>query len=196
MEKKREDLFIDELETQLDFALFSIDNINKFLIKMDQGVIEESENFWYYSQNLIVYSGNISKILWGVYNKKEKEKSEMRVIERKELREKLRVSESSILKKRYLRNALEHIDEKLEDFTEIPQTVLNKIIAPKKGMFNFNNKDYDISKEKNLRYYDPEEKTFYFYGQKSNLQDLFKGIKELKVSIEKYKEVAKYDFYR
>lgn len=188
MDKKREMLFIDELETQIKFALLSIENINDFLENMDIWENSEVDKFWYYAQNLIVYSGNISKILWGVWNKKNKTLSQKREAERSEFRLKLNVSESSLLKRRYLRNALEHIDEKLEEFTNHPQNlILNKNMGPIKGLIQIEEKEYDISKEKNLRHYDLDAKIYYFYGENINLEELFKAIKELEKNIKEYK---------
>ena len=69
MKKIREDLFVDELKTQLNFALISIKEINTFLNSLSENRTFNEDFFWYYAQNLIVYSGNISKILWGVYPK-------------------------------------------------------------------------------------------------------------------------------
>lgn len=198
MEKKREDLFIDELKTQIEFALFSIEGVNRFLTALDTGFPKETELFWYNAQNLIVYSGNISKILWGIYKKGEAYQNinRLRRAERKELRNKLNVNEQSVLKNRFLRNALEHIDEKLEEFTENDQfIVLNKNIGPVRNMIQYGDEIYDISKEKNLRHYDQNTKIFYFYGEHVNLEKLYKDIKALKSSIAEY-EGDKDDFYR
>lgn len=185
MEKNREKLFIDELKTQIEFALISVEEVNKFLTALDTGFPEDATPFWYYAQNLIVYSGNISKILWGVKGK-DKKINEIRENERKALRKQLDINEQSILKKRYLRNALEHIDEKLEEFTRTPQMVLNKNFGPVRGMIQVGDDIYDISKEKNLRHYDQNEKMYYFYGNSVNLEEIYKGIKQLKESIKKY----------
>lgn len=187
MDKKREDLYLDELKTQIDFALFSIENINIFLEQMDEGKVGESDNFWYYAQNLVVYSGNISKILWGVKDRN-KSKNSIRKKERQDLRGKLEIKNDSLLKNRSLRNALEHIDEKLEEFTENESNVIfNKNIFTLIDEHKFGENSYRLSKEKNLRHYDPITKTFYFYGEKVNLQDLYRSINILKKNISEYK---------
>ncbi|WP_414838586.1 hypothetical protein [Carnobacterium sp. TMP28] len=194
MEKNRERLFIDELKTQIEFALLSVKEVNKFLTASDTEFPKDTTPFWFNAQNLIVYSGNISKILWGVNSKNEKI-NEIRKKERKILRKKLGVSEESILKKRYLRNALEHIDEKLEDFTKKPQMIMNKNFGPVKGMVQIGESIYDVSKERNLRHYDQDEKMYYFYGESVNLEELYKGILQLDKNIKEY-EVINDDFYR
>lgn len=190
MKKIREDLFVDELKTQLNFALISIKEINTFLNSLSENRTFNEDFFWYYAQNLIVYSGNISKILWGVYPKGiDKLVKNKRLKERKELREKIGVNENTVLRNRYLRNSLEHIDEKLEEFTKKESTIiLNKNIGPILGMIQLGNDPYDISKEKNLRHYDQETKIFYFYGESINLQELYKDIIELKEQIRIYEK--------
>jgi len=198
MEKNREKLFIDELKTQTEFALMSIKEVNIFLVALDNGRFDDAPSFWYNAQNLIVYSGNISKILWGIYKKGDAYQNinKIRRAERKKLRNKLKVTERSVLRSRFLRNALEHVDEKLEEFTESRQSIiLNKNFGPINYMIQNGEKLYDISKEKNLRHYDQTTKTFYFYGENINLESLYKDIKKLKDSIEEY-EVVNNDFYR
>lgn len=198
MEKNREKLFIDELKTQVEFALMSVKEVNNFLIALDSGRFDEASSFWYNAQNLIVYSGNISKILWGIYKKGDAYQNinKIRRAERKELRNKLKVTEQSVFRSRFLRNALEHVDEKLEEFTENRQSIiLNKNFGPIRNMVQLGDDIYDISKEKNLRHYDQNTKTFYFYGENINLESLYKDIKKLEDSIEEY-EVVNNDFYR
>lgn len=193
MEKNREELFIDELKTQVEFALISVKEVNKFLTALDTGFPEDATPFWFNAQNLIVYSGNLSKILWGV-NSKDERLNKIRKQERKILREKLGISEHSVLKKRYLRNALEHIDEKLEDFTKKPQMIMNKNFGPVRSMVQIGESIYDISNERNLRHYDQDEKMYYFYGESVNLEKLYKGILQLDKNIKEY-EVSNSDIY-
>lgn len=195
MDNKRENLYLEELKTQINFALYSVEGVNEYLNLMDVGENRDSEKFWYYAQNLIVYTGNISKILWGV-NDKDKNKNRIRKQERRYLRKKLNINEESILKKRFLRNALEHIDEKLEDFTEGPQMIImNKNFGPVRGIISFGDDVYDVSEQKNLRHYDQYTKTFYFYGEEANIEEVYKEILKLKDSIEKI-EVVNNDLYR
>lgn len=188
MNKMREQLFIDELQTQIGFALFSIEEINIYLNSFENNLEADSDKFWYYAQNLIVYSGNISKILWGIKSK-DQNKNKVRRKERKIFRKKLRVDEDSLLKKRFLRNALEHVDEKMEDFTSESQNIiLNKNFGPVMGMVSYGNDVYDISKQKNLRHYDQYTKIFYFYGEQVNLEKIYKSLLQLKDNIENYEK--------
>lgn len=185
MDEKREELFIDELKTQIAFSMYSIEGVNDYLTKLEVGNEGDPGKFWYHAQNLIVYSGNLSKILWGLPDRNQT-KDAMRRRERTELREKLNVSEESFLKKRFLRNALEHIDEKLEEFTENPQSIiLNKNFGPVKKMFYFGDDEYDPLK-KNLRHYDQYDKIYYFYGLQVSLEELIRNVYELKRNIDIY----------
>lgn len=188
MESIREDLFIDELKTQIDFALFSVDEMKEVLKTLESRAKIDSDRFWYNAQNFVVYSANISKILWGVKDRNY-QKNQIRKQERNQLRNKLKIENNSRLKNRNLRNALEHIDEKLEDFTSEPQSIiLNRNIGPVKNMISIAGDVYDISKEKNLRHFDPNTNILYFYGEKVNLEENYKEILKLKDNIEDYEK--------
>lgn len=194
MEDQRKRLFIQELDTQIEYALLSFDGIQETLIKLDQGNRPDMKPFWYYCQNLIVYSGNISKLLWGVYSR-DKNAQQVRSNEREHLRTLLKVNEDSLLKNRAIRNALEHADEKLEDFSKSNSNiVIDKHFGPPTNLISFGEGSvYDASKEKNLRYYDPETKVFYFYGTNTNLELLVREIKKLKLSLEAFKDENRFN---
>lgn len=193
MKENRREILLMELETQIEFALLSFDNIQRILIMLDQGERPDISPFWYYCQNLIIYSGNISKLLWGV-SSKNKAVNDNRKIERKELRALLSVKEDSLLKNRSIRNALEHVDEKLEEFTKNERNiVVDRYFGPPQSLISFGDDTvYDASKEKNLRYYNPETKIFYFYGTNTNLELLVREIKKLKRAIEAYKDANRF----
>lgn len=184
MEKKRRDILLLELETQVKFALMSFDGLQNILIKMDNKEDIDISPFWYYCQNLIIYSGNLSKILWGVRSNN-KLVNETRMKERCELRFLLSVKENSPIKNRSLRNALEHADEKLEAFSNNERNiVIDKYFGPPRNLISFDDDSiYDASKEKNLRYYNPETRVFYFYGTKTNIERLVQEIKKLQEDI-------------
>jgi hypothetical protein len=65
---------------------------------------------WSEIQSILVAAGNASKLLWGSSRGKEEE--------RELLREAAGVADDSPLKSRKIRNAFEHIDERLEDWSE------------------------------------------------------------------------------
>lgn len=96
--------FIHELAEQCMFVRMAKIDFRKCLTTDNYGLDRE----YYYLQSLVIALGNISKILWPM-NKK----YEIRGIE---LRTFLDVKDDSALRKRDLRNLLEHFDEKADDW--------------------------------------------------------------------------------
>lgn len=191
MDKFRERQFIEELHTQISFALISIEKIKHFigLINSDDGTYSwvnlQPDYFWYYAQNLITVLGNISKILYGVKSK-DKRITDTRFKERAEFRKLLNVDDNPIVNNRDLRNALEHIDERLEEFTSHRQfLVLDKNYGSVTQFITLFGKPYDLSKVKNLRHFDNKTITYYFYGESLKLDKAFEFIEELKLKVDK-----------
>lgn len=97
------EIFQDEIKRQSSFALSSISNINYFFDSDDR---TDADYLWYYVQNFLTSSANVSKLLWGSNEKQNHS--------RKKLRESLKVREDSILFSKTLRNDFEHYDERIE----------------------------------------------------------------------------------
>lgn len=127
-------LFEREIARQCGFALRAADELQRALARFerdvdaelrelaqaedryramyDQMVRREREdaeaNFaaWYAIQGILVFAGNVSKLLWGA--------NANRRAARAELRRALEISDDSPLEDRRLRNHFEHFDERLE----------------------------------------------------------------------------------
>jgi hypothetical protein len=96
--------FIHELAEQCMFVRMAKIDFKKCLTTDNEGLDRE----YHYLQSLVIALGNISKILWP-RNKKYKNRGI-------ELRTFLDVQDDSALRKRDLRNLLEHFDEKADDW--------------------------------------------------------------------------------
>lgn len=103
MDKMLIKIFQDEIRKQSFFALTSIEHVNNFLKNNNH---LPSDYFWYYIQNFLNSSANVSKLLWGS-NKEQN-------LSRKDLRESLKIKEDSVLFSKTLRNDFEHYDERIE----------------------------------------------------------------------------------
>lgn len=103
MDQRLIEVFQNEVEKQSSFAIASIENINYFFNSEER---PQSDFLWYYVQNFLTSSANVSKLLWG--SNKEQNHG------RKDLRESLKVKEDSILFSKTLRNDFEHYDERIE----------------------------------------------------------------------------------
>jgi hypothetical protein len=88
-----------EVERQTGFALDAHDELTAALTSGDD------RRFWRATQMFLSSAANVSKLLWGITREAE--------IDRKELRELLRVSDDSPLRSRALRNHYEHFDDRI-----------------------------------------------------------------------------------
>jgi hypothetical protein len=95
-----------EIYTQSNYALMSIQYINDILNNLHKQ--NATNQLWYFVQNFLVSTGNISKLLWGA--------RETTSHQRKPLRESLNISDDSILKSRAIRNCFEHFDERIDSW--------------------------------------------------------------------------------
>lgn len=194
MDNQKEQLFLSEINIMLDFCFHSFHKMNENLIRMSNNEYFDTDYFWYYSQDFITYAANLSKLLWASKNRNEDSKEFKK---RKEFRDSLRlvlgISDKSILKNKKLRNRFEHLDENLDDFES--SIIMSKNIGPVTGLINVAGKDYDVSKEKQLRHYDQYTRILYLYGEKMNLQELYNEIKSLSEKVDKYEAERNGNFY-
>lgn len=97
-------VFQREIQKQCEFALISATYINDTISNIQN--TKSTNQLWYFVQNFLIPTANVSKLLWG---------SKERIAEsRKELRESLNISDDSLLKSRIFRNHFEHYDERVE----------------------------------------------------------------------------------
>lgn len=106
--------FYGEINKQLFFAKFSLDNILSDTELILSGEQINQEKFWYFVQGLLVSVANISKILYPV-KKYYRKRGDF-------LKKELNLNVNSIFKNREIRNCFEHYDEHIDDFFEkLPQ---------------------------------------------------------------------------
>ncbi|PEJ48206.1 hypothetical protein CN692_24170 [Bacillus sp. AFS002410] len=122
MDSRLINLFQMEIKNQCEFALHSIESINK-LMKPPLASFDSNE-VWFYIQSFLTSTANISKLLFGTKNQIS--------ISRKPLRESLGVSEGSVIKIRDMRNHFEHFDERIEKWnkTSVRHNFADKLIGP------------------------------------------------------------------
>ncbi len=78
------------------------------------------------------------------------------------------VSDNALLGKRHVRNAFEHFDERLDTWVASSQrhNLADRIIAPREGaIVGLDPSDY-------MRWFDPQTKTVYVFGDSIELQAL------------------------
>ena len=89
MEKMERQLFLDELDTLCSFVIYAVASANNSLYS-------GNNYLWYSLQNIVTYTADISKILWGS-NQSENDK-------RREFRKELHVNDRSAIRSKHFRN--------------------------------------------------------------------------------------------
>lgn len=106
MDKMLLQIFQREIYTQSNYALMSINNIYDILNNLYEQ--NASGQLWYFVQNFLVATANISKLLWGI-------NASVSCV-RKPLRDSLNISDDSPLRSRIIRNCFEHFDERVDSW--------------------------------------------------------------------------------
>jgi hypothetical protein len=153
------DIFQREVEKQCEFALNSVMFINDALSNLENRH-GTTEQLWYYVQNFLVASANVSKLLWG---------SKEKISEsRKELRESLKVSDDSILKNRIFRNHFEHIDERIEAWASSTErrNFVDSNVGPANMIIGIDAGDY-------LRNFNTDSMAITFKGDTYEIKPIF-----------------------
>lgn len=185
MKKQEFELFLDELKLQVEFALFSAQNLVRLKNQNFRGEQGWSNEFWYYLQNYVIELANVSKILFISKNANEKEKAfKERQQKRDFLIQTLNISNIDTIKDKRMRNALEHIDEKLEKFTKVEkQFIFNRNITPSNDIV-VNGKPYLSDDANQLRNYLTDLDVFILFGKRFNLKETNIELIGLKNSVE------------
>jgi hypothetical protein len=157
MDARLINLFQMEIKNQCEFALHSIESINK-LIRPPIASFNSNE-IWFFIQSFLTSTANISKLLFGT---KEKVSAA-----RKPLRESLNVPDCSALKIRDMRNHFEHFDERIEKWnrTSIRHNFADKLIGPTNMIPGFEQGDY-------FRHFDTSIGAIRFNGEEYLIQPI------------------------
>lgn len=168
MDQRLIDIFQDEIRKQSSFAMSSVEHINHFF---SREVMPHPDYLWYYVQNFLISSANVSKLLWES-NKKQNQS-------RKDLRKHLKVKESSVLYSKTLRNDFEHYDERIETWYAESKdgNYVDSGIGPTGFMPGFDSSDI-------LRIYDTTIGAVTFKGKVYKLQPIVDELADLITTIE------------
>ncbi|MEK1385515.1 hypothetical protein HCZ02_00760 [Limosilactobacillus fermentum] len=173
MKRMEKWLFLDELDTLCNFVIYAATSANDSLYA-------ENDYLWYSLQNIVTYTADISKILWGS-NQSENNK-------RKEFRKELHISDASVIRNKHFRNHFEHIDERLKKFSKIrPSLIVNKNVVDSDKSIVVNGKPFIFKNEYTLRSLDLKRMQFVIFSDSYDLQrivpeveNLSRRVKELK----------------
>jgi len=159
------DFFKLEIQKQCKFALISYRYLNDSL----ENIVDPSL-VWYYSQNLLFATTNLSKLLWDSEDDKH----------RSQLRDSLNISEDSLLCDKNISQIFEYYDKKIIEWTS--RNTENVYYATN---IQLEIRDEDIQTENYFRNLDTTSLTLTFKGEIFKLRDLFEEIIKLNESVNK-----------
>jgi hypothetical protein len=155
-------IFQKQVLVQCEFMRFAAYDLNESL------KIRNAKRTFYSLQNFLNATANVSKALWG--------QNDLRLEERKALRESIGVPDDSPLRVVALRNHFEHFDERLETWWRDSTThsYIDFNLTPKTTVNNPALKDIDW-----FRNFDPSTTNVYFWGQQFNVQELIDEVQRI-----------------
>lgn len=170
-------LYVHELKNNIANCKIAADGMDNELFKLKNKDFN-SDLFWYHCQTFILYSANISKLLWTSYRPKQKVNYQK---ERAELRTELKIKEDNILRNKRVRNAFEHIDEKMENHQF--NIHMDKVFGELYKYMSYGDKTEDEIKKNIFRLYVPHKKELLFYGESINISEMYAEILEIQERI-------------
>lgn len=162
-----------EVARQCRFAWLAWEDVGKTVAELlrDAATPQTMDRLWYGIQNLLVATGDVSKLLWP-----SSQRSTRAVFPDRgpKLRASLKVGVNSPLEPRVFRNHWEHFDERLEQWAG--GTMRNNFVDSNAGPLN-RLKGFDAADV--LRNFDPDSYVLQFRGDSYDLRALAKALKAL-----------------
>lgn len=171
MNKKQEQLYLDELSTLCNFVVYACQDY--CASNLGSRLNYPADRLWYYLQNIVTYTADISKILWGSDPASNND--------RKKFRKLLNITEDSPLQSKKFRNLLEHIDINLRKFSKKDiQILMNKNITSSDHDIFVGNKAFIPRNENTLRNYDISRQEFVIFGRTFQMQPIIISVLNLR----------------
>lgn len=153
-------LFAGELRTQCEQAAVAREQLGVAMRERDVHAV------WAALQNILVTAGNASKLLWGSRGNDEK------LASRRPLRDLAGVCDGSPLRPRSVRNAFEHIDERIEDWFRETDTMVYSSRCVGISMAGSMISDGKPVEVQHFGFFDPETGILTFWNHSVSIPDL------------------------
>ncbi|MCK1248902.1 hypothetical protein MX059_09890 [Streptococcus uberis] len=195
MEDSKFRMYVHELDNMTLNSLISFENAFYFLNEIEENKQDRSMPlFWYFIQTAVLYSGNVSKLLWPSYRKQKgkggkyyfTEKHKDYINERFFLRDTLQINEDSTVKNKRLRNSFEHIDERMEEHNF--SLFADKNIGFSVMNFGISGISEEEQRKKLFRFYNSETSELIFYGESIIIKNLYEDMIDIREKVISWKE--------
>lgn len=152
----------------------------EYLVFYRTGPSDGLDREYYHLQSLLVAMGNISKILWPVMRRGDKEGNDLRKARGRELREAIGIRRDSVLRSRVLRDTFEHLDERMDKWFGATKRsgFADRGIGSMEGVVNPRPED-------RIRTFIPKTWTVVFCGKEFQLSPSIKAVCDLYDAVQK-----------
>ncbi len=190
MESFVETIYLEELQTQCDWALAATNGLNQCLSASGP---DSTAHFFRFAAAMLQHAGLASKLLWppgsrlGYKNKRAKVRAQY-------LRQVLNIDDTHELKNRSLRDHFEHYDERLDDWlANSPNRIfVNNVIGPRSIIGGNAIQDHEI-----IKLFNPETKELVFRGSPYNVQQIVNAVQDIRArTISRLQELERARFGR
>ncbi|MGX6452684.1 hypothetical protein ACWM0J_01425 [Pediococcus acidilactici] len=164
--------YVNEINLLANFVKIAAEHFNKTLNEEN----DDTELIWYDLQNIITYSADISKILWGSNTSDRVKRQKIRDI--LEVEDKWEISYNN----KTLRNKLEHIDEHIIKFASKNHPIVyDRHIVANYNAIIINGVGLDPNKESTLRSYNLELGEYVIFGRAFNIKKACEECRKLRL---------------
>jgi hypothetical protein len=194
----QESVYISEILTQCRHAVSAVLTFNSAIRQLtgeEQAELDAPTLRNEVFRNLhsfLTHSSNVSRIFWPDVPRRQKGEARQdyrarvaamdRTKRGYQLRSLFKIANDSVLRRRTLRNLLEHFDERLDEWRQVPgpakldptmeQSYVTDVIAPRQGIA--------FDPEVTMRWFDQHANEYWFRGEKFDLQALAKAIQHVR----------------
>lgn len=175
--------YVNEINLLANFVKIAAEHFNKALNEENN----DSNMIWYDLQNIITYSADISKILWGAKGSKDFDKRYH--LDRSKIQKLLEVEDDWEIgpNNKILRNKLEHIDENIVKFSRKEHAIIyDRNIVSNYNMISLNGKEFNPNKESTLRSYNLEIGEYVIFGRAFNIKKACEECRMLRLKTDNF----------
>jgi len=169
---------LEEVKNLINLSFLAIEELAETIDNLSKGNSCRNMNLaWHHINGILMYTARISRILWGKEGYSKERGEDLRTI--------LSISEDSIFhyQNRKVRNALTHIDERIDKYEDGELEFLNRDFNMGDDIESFigNMEEGDYA-----RFYEIKTRTIYFGSHSLSIPKLEKELSDLKEKVDNY----------
>lgn len=175
MDQHLERVYLRYLRDECRYYVNAIYRLN--LILQSQG--SDVEGIFLHLRSAVSHAASVSRVLWPGQAKKASRAS----TRGQHLRRILEIEDTHVVRRRNLRDHIEHFDERLDDWAESSphRNLVDRLVGPRSAIGGDAITDQDI-----LNHFDPALASYIFRGEAFDIQELTNGVLDILRRVEVY----------